>query len=113
MTGLDTVPAWAIGYAVAFVVLHLVVGYYFYRRTRELGLEGDGRAGMMTEGGLDRIEETSASRELPDDASVVRCRHCETENEGGYRYCRNCVQQLPSIARQSASTTMPNERGSL
>ncbi|MFC7114329.1 hypothetical protein ACFQH2_04245 [Natronoarchaeum sp. GCM10025703] len=45
MTGLDTVPAWAIGYAVAFVVLHLVVGYYFYRRTRELGQKATSERG--------------------------------------------------------------------
>lgn len=30
-----------------------------------------------------------------EDRDVVRCRDCGTENERTYRYCRQCVSELP------------------
>jgi hypothetical protein len=30
-----------------------------------------------------------------EDTDVVRCRDCGTENERTYRYCRQCVSELP------------------
>lgn len=31
-----------------------------------------------------------------DGEGAVRCRHCETVNDPTFRYCRECVEPLPS-----------------
>lgn len=41
---------------------------------------------------------TAGSRRKPivgDDIDVVRCADCGTENDREYRYCRQCVSELP------------------
>ncbi|WP_449406416.1 DUF7577 domain-containing protein [Natronobacterium gregoryi] len=31
-----------------------------------------------------------------DSSRAIQCRHCRTENDVFYTYCRNCLETLPS-----------------
>ena len=111
MTAIEAVPTWIFLYAGLFALVHLVVGYYLYRRSGTLG------------GGHDSVPRTSANQQLDSDSAVgagrsdaehtLRCGHCHTENDPGYRYCRNCVQELPSMTEQGISAEEPDTRESL
>lgn len=113
MTPIETVPMWVLAYAAIFVLLHLVVGYYVYRRSDELGVGRDTATLVESE----RAVETDAAVIVPerqsDGEQIVRCGHCNAENEPDYRYCRHCVQELPSLAGAAVSTARRQERESL
>ena len=47
------------------------------------------------------------------DAGVVRCPNCGTENELGYRYCGNCVDELPGAVSPANSGMRSSQRGIL
>ena len=47
------------------------------------------------------------------DAGVVRCPHCGTENELGYRYCAGCIGELPGAVSTTSTGMQPSQRGIL
>lgn len=47
------------------------------------------------------------------DAGVVTCPHCGTDNELGYRYCYDCLTELPGGVSPTSSGTSPRRRGIL
>lgn len=71
---------WQLGLVVVAFAANLLFAatLYAYRRRRE----GVG---------------SGAESEFVDpEAGVVTCTHCAAENEDGYRFCRACVNELPT-----------------
>ncbi|QSG01989.1 DUF7577 domain-containing protein [Natranaeroarchaeum sulfidigenes] len=109
MISVETVPTWVLAYAGIFVLMHLLVGYYLYRRSD--GLPVDKNTPAQTDPAVDATRSESGGD--IDDEPVVHCGFCHTENEPEYRYCRNCVQELSSMVDTSISKGAPEERESL
>lgn len=76
----------SLGFAAAVVAANLVLGYYVYR----LG----GRSPVTSNDGGDAGERPIVDPET----DVVECPDCGTDNDLGYRFCRNCVNELPTAA---------------
>lgn len=55
----------------------------------------------------------NAEHAVDRDDGVVHCPNCGTENELGYRYCANCVGELPGGVSTTSSGMQPNRRGML
>ena len=55
----------------------------------------------------------TAADAIDPDAGVVRCPNCGTENELGYRYCADCVGELPGAVSTASSAVRPSRRGIL
>ncbi|MCL9813045.1 DUF7577 domain-containing protein [Natranaeroarchaeum aerophilus] len=113
MTPIESVPAWVFVYAGVFALFHLLIGYYLYRRSNEPGVRGTISSPQSPDRPLDADATGAAPERRSAAGPTVHCGHCNAENEPGYRYCRNCVQELPSVAEQSISTGKPDERESL
>jgi len=43
----------------------------------------------------------------PTDEFLATCPECGTENELGYRYCRNCVSELPGAVDFGSDSDVP------
>jgi hypothetical protein len=77
---------WQFGLLIGLFAVHLLAAGFAYRR----GKRGSG----------DAAPASGSERELVDrEAGVVECPACATENELGYRYCRSCVDELPTPMR--------------
>lgn len=74
----------AIGHLVATIGV-----YYWLGRGVERTDEGDGVASTRLHG---EPTDTESTRDHGDD--VVVCPNCNTRNEPGYRYCRQCVSPI-------------------
>lgn len=75
-------------YASLAIVLgaHLVtLAYVALSRVREAAARADGAA------------------EASDDEEVTRCAECGVANDPGYRFCRNCVAELPGATPAGTS----------
>jgi hypothetical protein len=46
----------------------------------------------------------TGSEVATDPSGSVRCPDCGATNEAGYRYCRNCVAELPGSSPYTPST---------
>ncbi|NUB92679.1 zinc ribbon domain-containing protein [Haloterrigena sp. SYSU A558-1] len=57
--------------------------------------------------GLDAERTATVDR----DAETVVCPDCGAENDLDYRFCRNCVEELPGSAVGTASSAAPSRRG--
>jgi hypothetical protein len=75
-----------VGLALAAVAVNALSAYLAYRLARAVG---SGDAERAPADGRGR-----SSGEQEDDVTV-ECLECSTENEPGYRYCRECVAELP------------------
>ena len=88
-------PSWVFGYALALGLVHAVVLYYLYRAIRT-------------------TSSTTASADEPVvDAERVVCDNCGAENETGYRYCRNCVEEIEGGVGALSAGNAPAGRGML
>ena len=85
-------PLWLYGYAGAFVLVHGTVLYYIYRSS------GSSSADSSSD---------------PVETARVVCDHCGAENEVGYRYCRNCVQELSGTGGTGDAEQLADTRESL
>jgi len=99
LPGLPTDPL--VGLAVAAVAVNALSAYLAYRIARSVGsaVAGDAR-GAAREG-------SSGAR---DGDLTVECRECGTENEAGYRYCRECVTELPGAVAFERGSSGPAGR---
>lgn len=75
----------------------LVVLAFAYRHSR-----------AMTAAGESAIEGAADAGD-----GMVSCPECGTENERGYRYCRNCVAELPARTSFEGWSASPVSRGML
>ncbi|WP_054519778.1 zinc ribbon domain-containing protein [Halanaeroarchaeum sulfurireducens] len=83
----------AIGHAIA------TVGLYVWLSNDDTGTpRADRRNG----------ESGSTSARPEQRKDVVICPNCETPNEPGYRYCRQCVSPIGSDRRQNSATDGPD-----
>lgn len=59
-----------------------------------------------------RARRTEPARTVDRTASGVgvRCPDCEAENEPGYRFCRQCVTELPGRAARGDGASSPASR---
>lgn len=87
---------WRLGLLVAVVLAHLLVTYLLVRRRARAS------APRGSEGG------TAASGDGVN-ADVVECPTCGAENERGYRFCRQCVEELPGSAGVARRRRRPLE----
>lgn len=92
--------------------VHLVVLVYAYRSRPPVGRDPGTAAGSTGSGHGDSAPDggAEAPTRRTDDRETVRCRQCGTENERAYRFCRNCVAELPGGALGGATTPSPNSR---
>ncbi|MGM0398736.1 MAG: DUF7577 domain-containing protein [Halobacteriota archaeon] len=91
---------------VAIAIGHLLatVGvYYWLGRGAERTDEGDGIASSRTHRETSDPEPT---QEHGDD--VVVCPNCNTTNEPGYRYCRQCVSPIDVGGRPRGTADGPD-----
>lgn len=83
----------------AFVLLHVLVYWYLYRRSGGLdagGVGAFGESSSTNHRGFDRPTEPSDAADAEDDDETVLCPHCGTRNEAHQTitFCRNCVERL-------------------
>lgn len=92
---------------VAIAIVHFLatVGLYYYlsRRT-PANEEGSAEPSPAT---TERVPDSITSQSRPGDDYVV-CSNCETPNEPGYRYCRQCVAPLGSASGSNREGRGPN-----
>lgn len=87
---------WVYGATILLAVLYGVMLLYAYRngrRAAQLFSEEDVEAYV----GADRVE----------------CPDCGVANDTGYRYCRQCVSELPGSMRFGDESAPPRERRTL
>lgn len=94
-------PSWVYGYAVLFGLVHVVLLYYLYRTTGTTAETAGARAAAPEE-----------SEDVEVDGTV-QCANCGAENERGFRYCRNCVEELPGAVDRTSASAGPAGRGIL
>lgn len=87
LSGVPTGPLVAL--VLAGVAVNALSAYLAYRVTRSLGTVAAERA---------LADDTDRSPGVSGDGATVDCRECGTENESSYRYCRECVAELPGAA---------------
>jgi len=75
-----------VGLALAVVAVNALSAYLAYRLARAVG------PGVTERARADGRGRSSGGR---GDDVTVECLECGTENEPGYRYCRECVAELP------------------
>lgn len=84
---------WVYGAIVLLVVLHGAALLYAYRTgQRQIGQPNTESAGKDVTG------------------EGIECPDCGALNERGYRYCRQCVGELPVAARVLDEESAPRER---
>jgi hypothetical protein len=88
--------AWVIGVLSVLLLVHLLVVTY----------------ALVRQGWLRTDEEYSVrARDPMESEHRVRCPHCNTENGSEYRYCRNCVNELPTqLSRIDGSSGVQSRR---
>lgn len=74
---------WQFAFVLGIVLSHAAIAAGFYWLRRDRG----------TVAGAARSVDSVETAEI--DGFVITCPECEAENESGYRYCRNCVAELP------------------
>ncbi|MFW6436654.1 MAG: DUF7577 domain-containing protein [Halococcoides sp.] len=87
---METAWAWILTYVLAFGVFQYVLYRYLQREEDRVG-PGVGDTG-----------ETAPAHTSPTDApEVIRCSACGASNEavGSYRFCRECLAELPRYRR--------------
>jgi hypothetical protein len=91
---------WQFGLVIAAFASNLlfVAALYAYRR----------RHGRVAGTGVELVDEHEHGHGHEHD--VVVCPDCEAENERGYRYCRDCVSELPTAIPLEASSSDPLRR---
>ncbi|MFB6297158.1 MAG: hypothetical protein ABEH56_01410 [Salinirussus sp.] len=85
---------WLYGVVAVLSLAHLAVLVYAYRQGNESFLAGEA--------------DPRADGEEQD--SRVSCPDCGTTNERGYRYCRDCVSELPGHLSFDVDSTAPQGR---
>lgn len=74
---------WLLWLGVAMVGLQLYWAYQLYRHGK--------RETLLSDPG----DQSNMSNFSTTDGNSVTCPHCRTENDRGYRFCRECVGELP------------------
>lgn len=90
---------------IAIAIGHFLatVGLYYYLARRDTGNENEDTQPSS----IPKLETDSSPRQSGSGAhEYVVCSECETANEPGYRYCRQCVAPLGSGTDRNR-----NERG--
>lgn len=100
------VQAW-VSALVAIAVAHLLVTVALYYW---LGDDEPSRDDLPNRDSIEGQAVSGASAGTPGDDRIV-CRRCGTANETGFRFCRNCVAELPTRATRASRGAGPQTRG--
>jgi hypothetical protein len=94
-------PAWVYASIVAVTVFHLFV--LLYLRARRPGSAATATRPPANGDATGDADAGSA------DGDTVRCRQCGAENQRRFRFCRNCVAELPgaSLAAGAGGASRP------
>lgn len=92
-------PTWVYASIVGVTVLHLFMFVYLQARRRGSAVSAPGPTASGDAG--------DAAGDGDDD--TVRCRECGAENRRQFRFCRNCVTELPgaSLAGDGGGAARP------
>ncbi|MFC6716628.1 hypothetical protein ACFQGT_01960 [Natrialbaceae archaeon GCM10025810] len=98
---------WLVGYVVLFALLHVLLYYFYVRRTgddrtAQAALAGPDRLGAHTTSSdrFTRSDEVGDPEELEErlefDGETITCPHCGARNEADptFTYCWNCISAL-------------------
>ena len=91
-------PDWVIGVLSVLLLVHIFVVTYALVQRGWLQFDG---------------EHSVRSQEVPASENGVRCPRCNTENDVEYRYCRNCVSELPTQLSLGNGSSGVQERRTL
>lgn len=83
--------------AFAFAVAHVALAWYFVRHEGVDALDG-------------RVTCSDVDAHVDAAAGTVECPNCGAENGLGYRFCGNCVAELPGVASFDSATRSPGPR---
>lgn len=92
-----TPEPWLYGIGFVIGILYLVVLAWVHRCRRSTSSVG-----------IEHPESVAA--EPPADGGAVICPDCGNENDDGYRFCRNCVAELPGGTVHLKHESMPTGR---
>lgn len=126
------VETWMFGFAIAFIVLHLLgLGYLLFIRRFVAARESSDRLSPAGESSSisavvsekiedDRGVDAPATADRAPDAELnasvdadesVRCRSCGVVNDAEYRFCRFCIDELDGNRSRMPTSTSPSSRG--
>ena len=89
-----------------YALIAIVIGHAIATVGLYVWLNGGGTPGANRTERRDDTRATSAQHE--DRENVVVCSSCGTQNEPGYRYCRECVSPIGSGPDQRGGTDGPD-----
>jgi ribosomal protein L40E len=101
---MDT-PMWVYASIAAVALFHLFVLVYLQTRGNRPAADASGAPEPASNAG-----DAPEAVEDPD-GDTVRCRQCGAENERRFRFCRNCVAELPGPSLSEGAGGVSASRG--
>lgn len=107
---MDT-PTWVYASIAAVALFHLFVLVYLQARGSRPAADASGPPESASNAG-DRADDAPEPIEDPGgDGDTVECRQCGAENERRFRFCRNCVAELPGASLSEGAAGVSTSRG--
>lgn len=91
---------WMLGAVIVLALTQLFVFWYLYRQSQV--------SNITSESLLDATATGTSEQEADDQ---VTCPHCGTANDPVFRYCQNCITELPGIPSLSGTAGSQQSRG--
>lgn len=96
---------WVYTAIAALLGAHLLTLLYAYRMRGDPAAVGEGDGDADGEARTEASTDGARAEAGDDEAGVCRCPDCGTPNESGYRFCKQCVAELPGGRPQMGEPT--------